>query len=405
MFTRFIKYCWNYDFAADYKSTGKGLFVFLLIIAVGYSFAEVFLKVGNPGVKFGLADMIAYLRTGISPEAPVVVKQFFPYVWIAVAVSCFLFRVSLIIHSYFLSLRVFGEQNFRSSLATYLLSAVLALFVTLVFFACTGLLFFLTGHSFQDGFNVVGLAVRSLQQWLNAYIPTLIHLPYPVAVTGLLVGFSLSSLSGYFIHWLTHKSRFLWLTVHRAHHMPEILHPLGAPLAFNFDFFLAVPALLFNVLLMKLIYEQPLILETTIVLLIYYHFEIFNHATVYYALAFRHKIIRLFSMASGNGIYHYMHHTSAPGKEMVNLGGGLFLFWDRLFGTYGEPPGEAPRVGLTNNPQVHMNPLRVVFSGFAQLAFELRENKNWLTRLQIIFGNIYYKPPVTKEFLIINKPL
>jgi hypothetical protein len=29
-------------------------------------------------------------------------------------------------------------------------------------------------------------------------------------------------------------------------------------------------------------------------------------------------------------------------------------------------------------------------------------NKDVLTRLKIIFGDIYYKPPVTKDFLILG---
>lgn len=77
-----------------------------------------------------------------------------------------------------------------------------------------------------------------------------------------------------------------------------------------------------------------------------------------------------------------------------------FLFWDRVFGTYRIPPAVKPPVGLTNNPEIRLNPFAIVISGWQQIAYELRMNKDWLTRFKIIFGDIY--SPVTKDFLILG---
>jgi sterol desaturase/sphingolipid hydroxylase (fatty acid hydroxylase superfamily) len=136
------------------------------------------------------------------------------------------------------------------------------------------------------------------------------------------------------------------------------------------------------------------------ILIFYYHFEIYNHLATHYHIAYKNKFVRFFSELTGSGIYHYTHHTSEPGKLTVNLGGGLFMFWDRIFGTFEAPPETPPKTGLTGNPDVHMNPWRITFSGFAQVAYELKHNKSWSTRIKILFGDVYYKPPLTKEFLI-----
>jgi hypothetical protein len=83
----------------------------------------------------------------------------------------------------------------------------------------------------------------------------------------------------------------------------------------------------------------------------------------------------------------------------VNLGGGPFLIWDRLFGTYRKPYAEPPPLGLTNQPEIIWNPFRISFSGFAQMWYEWKHNKDWVVRFKIIFGSIWYKPPITKDYL------
>jgi hypothetical protein len=37
------------------------------------------------------------------------------------------------------------------------------------------------------------------------------------------------------------------------------------------------------------------------------------------------------------------------------------------------------------------------------LAYEWKMNKDWGIRFKIIFGSIWYKPPVTKDFLVIGE--
>lgn len=393
---------WNDDWTIERPV--RRLHLLIIAVALVYAFMEIFMKFGNPGVKFGLEDFIPLLRQQISYKAPAVVKTYFPYLWVAVAVSCFSFRVYMMAATYFAAMKHFEPAKFQRDVLVYLSAALMAIAVTFLLFRTIGFLFWISGHDFATGVHLVQRLVDICTSFVDRHIPTLIALPYPLALLMVLLGFTISSLGGYFVHWLTHQSRLLWLTTHRPHHMPEMLHPLGAPLAFNFDFLLVIPSLIFNVFFAKLFFADALLLETTLVLLFYYHFEIYNHAATHYEVSYHNKLVRFFCDISGSGIYHYMHHTSEEGKDAVNLGGGAFLLWDRIFGTYTQPPAIKPVTGLTNNPTVIMNPLRVNFSGFAQLWYELKHNKELKTRWLILFGSIWYKPPYTKEYLITGYP-
>ncbi len=132
--------------------------------------------------------------------------------------------------------------------------------------------------------------------------------------------------------------------------------------------------------------------------------EAFNHSIVHYDFALRNPIIRNMSRIFGEfGVYHLMHHSAKPEDHTINLSGAPFCFWDRVFGTYRKPYDTAPPLGLTNQPDIIMNPLRITFSGIAQLWYEWKHNKDWSIRFKIIFGSIWYKPPVTKDFLVIGE--
>jgi sterol desaturase/sphingolipid hydroxylase (fatty acid hydroxylase superfamily) len=211
---------------------------------------------------------------------------------------------------------------------------------------------------------------------------------------------TLYSFLNYFEHWLSHKNRFLWHVVHGPHHLPDLLHPIGAPLAYSFDIFFIPIRVVMGAALTKLVYAEPMLLESALFALASYCFEIFNHSTAHYKLSARSGILRFFSkLAGGHGAYHYLHHSSAERHQMTNLGAGLWMIWDRLFGTFEEPPLETPAVGWTGNPELHHNPLRVVFGGPARIWYEWRHNRGFSTRMKIFFGSVFWNPPVTTDYL------
>lgn len=399
-----IRKLWNHHFTAKDMLPQAAMWAIIIVTALVYPVMEVGFKMGNPGVSFGIQDIVPFMQGQISSEAPALVRQWFPAIWLVTLLSCVLFRAYFIVASYVKGIEMFGRQRFVRDLTVYLLSVLVTVGASILFFSVLGIFSWLSNGDFQSGFSIVKALVEGLRSWVDIHIPTLVELPYPIALLTVFLGFGITSLGGYFVHWLTHQSRFLWLTVHRPHHIPEIMHPVGNPLAYNFDFLLIIPNIIFNVFLTKLVHHQPLLLESTLVLIFYYNFEIFNHSTPYYHLSYQNKFFRFFCDITGSGAYHYMHHNSMPGKETVNLGGGFFMLWDRLFGTFEQPPTSVPSVGLTHNPDVYMNPFRITFSGFAQIWFELQQNKNWKTRFLILFGGVYYIPPITKEYLILGYP-
>jgi sterol desaturase/sphingolipid hydroxylase (fatty acid hydroxylase superfamily) len=61
---------------------------------------------------------------------------------------------------------------------------------------------------------------------------------------------------------------------------------------------------------------------------------------------------------------HRVHHGSNPEYIDRNFG-GVFIFWDRLFGTY-QPETVRPKYGITSGPVGH-NPFKLIFSGFVDL--------------------------------------
>jgi sterol desaturase/sphingolipid hydroxylase (fatty acid hydroxylase superfamily) len=256
------------------------------------------------------------------------------------------------------------------------------------------------GFTFEDGKQLISQGYTKLSDFMKLHIPTITILPYPIA---LMLGIVMGALPGYFSHWLAHKSRFVWYLNHRCHHTAEIMHPAGVGVFFFLpEFFSNIPMALVAAAFTKLFYYEPLIAETVFLAMLYVVTEKFNHTSVFYTFAYRFKPLRWLSAYYGNGVYHYMHHTAKPGDEIVNVGGTPFLIWDRVFGTYRTPTPEKPAVGLTNQPRIKLSPFAIVLSGWQQMGYELWHNKSWRVRFKIIFGDIYYMPPVTKDYLKIH---
>lgn len=389
---------WNFEFE-NITLTHQNVVLFGVFFGGAiYVIGEVLFALNPLAGGFSISEYINPTNADFMGEQGL--KRFFPQIWLGIALMVVVFRLSVIFHSYFKSKKVLGEIGFTRYMFTYFSSFVFAL--SLGFGLMYGLLGLvkLAGFQVVEGANVFHSFIVWLQTIIDNHIPTLINVQsYWLA---LFLSVFLSALPGYFIHWLTHKFRFFWYVFHRCHHCPEFLHPLGAPPAFAFEFALVIPAGLVAIVTSKLFYTEPLIMELALWFTLSYAFEIFNHSIVHYDFAYRNTFIRNMSRLSGNGVYHLVHHSAKPNDQTINLGGSPFLFWDRVFGTYRKPYKEAPPLGLTNAPKIHHNPFRIILSGISQLLFELKENKNWLTRLKIIFGPIHYQPPITKEYLILR---
>ncbi|MDM0043856.1 sterol desaturase family protein [Variovorax dokdonensis] len=242
------------------------------------------------------------------------------------------------------------------------------------------------------------LVAPKVEAWVAAHVPTLVSLPYLLAVFASIV---LADLATFLRHYLVHWSRLLWYVSHRVHHTAEVLHPAGVGPAYALGFL--TKAVEFMVLLMasKLFHHEPLLMEVLVFQMLTIMTEKFNHASAFYDWVCAKPWLKVVFHFFGAGPYHYMHHSAVEGEEINNLGGGGFMLWDKLFGTYVAPRATKPPVGLTNQPKIRMNPLAMYFSGWATIAYELRHNsvRHWFF---ILFGSVNYKPPRSKEYLIMN---
>jgi sterol desaturase/sphingolipid hydroxylase (fatty acid hydroxylase superfamily) len=255
------------------------------------------------------------------------------------------------------------------------------------------------GHGFFFGFALI----RHYTLWCSALVtrvPTLVHLPYPLP---LLASIALVDLFHYWFHRLGHTWRPFWLLWHRPHHLPPFLTiPTTQPVFAAFPLFLllSVPFQLGLGVCAKLFYSDAMIAEALLLRMLGQIVLIGSHNTALYATFWRSRPLRALSAFFGEGPYHYMHHSALPGHSLVNLGGPLFMLWDRVFGTYVSPSETRPPIGLQGSPRLHLNPLRLGLAGLLQLGYELRHNRGIVTRLRVLFGSSNFAPADTRDYVL-----
>lgn len=379
----------------------------VVVFALGYSIG--FLQLLHLGAYLGpgLGDTVSF-QPLIDSLNHLHREQ--PSLWYAVIgllVFTTLFRLFAMLAGYFLYERDQGQHYPIQWLIVFLLCNILSTIAIPVMLFALAILGSLAGLDFSVGWHWVELNVGLAQRLVTNHIPTLINAPAPVAVFGIMV------FAGFFHYWfhrLGHSSRLLWLLFHRPHHMTP-----GLVQSTTLAVFTALPLFVFLVLpynlvlgaCTKLFSNEPLYTE----IIIYNCFilipEIFGHQTALYRWASRNRLIRFASFMSGGGVYHYMHHSSEPehcgrsgAVNLVNLGGGPMFLWDIIFGTYCPLSATTPRAGLSGQPTLHMNPLRLSLAGVIQIAQELTLNPNWKDKWRAITASSAYQPPVSRDYAI-----
>jgi sterol desaturase/sphingolipid hydroxylase (fatty acid hydroxylase superfamily) len=286
----------------------------------------------------------------------------------------------------------------RQIVSFFLLTMVVSLMLY-VGLAVAGAVSSALGYGFFSGFSLV----RHYTIWSSAAVarvPTLVRLPYPLP---LLASIALVDLFHYWFHRFGHTWRPFWLLWHRPHHMPSFLTiPTTQPVFAAFPLFvlLSVPFQLGVGVCAKLFYSESMIAEALLVRMMGQVALIGSHNTALYETYWRSRPLRVLSAFFGEGPYHYMHHSALPGHSLINIGGPLFMLWDRVFGTYVAPTATPPPVGLGGSPRLHLNPLRLALAGLLQLGYELRHNRGFVSRLRIVFGSSNFAPAQTKDYVL-----
>ncbi len=391
-------------------------------LATGFIYSFAFLyALGFPGWM----QYVAYLGPGLGDDwnmGPFL--QLFRDAWnmaggewfhplflglVVLVAANMVFTAAVIVFSYTMYPKIMGKSYPITMLFTYFGLTLVCTTGIGVMYLLIGLFATAMGYDLISGINAMGSLLNQLRTWAQQ-VPTLVDMPAWMAF------FVLNMVGGFFHYWfhrLSHESRLLWLLFHRTHHMtPELIQPATQAVFNSFPFFIiaAVPYVVIFSVVGKLITSESLVTYLIVFKLFSAFANMWSHQTALYEWAQGKWIIRLLSTITSEGVYHYLHHSrDAEHNEsrgnLVNIGGGLFFFWDKVFGTYRPVTSHRPNVGLQGIEPEAMttNPLRLAFAGISQLVYELVGNKDWKARFLVLVGPSDYVPAVSQDFVLKHK--
>jgi sterol desaturase/sphingolipid hydroxylase (fatty acid hydroxylase superfamily) len=179
-------------------------------------------------------------------------------------------------------------------------------------------------------------------------------------------------LAYYWMHRLSHEVRWLWAS-HIVHHTPEHIHlasafRLGATELFSGNWLFYLPLYWLGL--------NPLAVAAMQALNLAYQFWL--HTDVIGRLG---PLERIFNTPS----HHRVHHAS-NGEYLDRNYGGIFIVWDRLFGSFADERPEAPIVYGLVHPIGSLNPLAIAFHEWIAMARDFSHASSWSSRLTQLFG-------------------
>lgn len=177
----------------------------------------------------------------------------------------------------------------------------------------------------------------------------------------------------YWFHRTSHESRFFWAS-HVVHHSSQhynlstALRQTWTGSFLSFVFWLWLPLLGFHPVM--------ILAQMSISLLYQYwiHTELIKKMPTWFEIIFN------------TPSHHRVHHATNP-QYLDRNHAGIFIIWDRLFGTF-EPEAEKPIYGLTKNIGT-FNPLYVAFHEWITMFKDAFTSKTSLGKRLLYF----IKPP------------
>ena len=154
----------------------------------------------------------------------------------------------------------------------------------------------------------------------------------------IVLGILILDFARYAFHWAAHRYSLLW-RIHRVHHTDQEFDFTTSLRTHPLELGLTTILTLGLIVFFGLHPVAVLVAETLAITL-----NTFNHGNVFISNQLDRALRNVFVTPD----MHRVHHSSLPREFNANLG-GLFTWWDRLFGTYVAQPRqghEAMKIGL-----------------------------------------------------------
>lgn len=235
--------------------------------------------------------------------------------------------------------------------------------------------------------DVLGLSITFLSyEWLVSKI-ALQHLE--ANVLSYFIAFFVIDFYGYWSHRLAHQINFLW-NKHAIHHSSEEFNlacALRQPIAslVNLFTFLLIPAALLGVPASVIAITLPLHL----------FLQFWYHTKHIKKMGFLEQILVTPS-------HHRVHHAINP-EYLDKNHSQIFIFWDKLFGTFQEELDDIPPVFGITRPANTWNPIKINFQHLSLLIKDAWRSPKWKDKLTIWFKPTGWRPENFEEKYPVHK--
>jgi sterol desaturase/sphingolipid hydroxylase (fatty acid hydroxylase superfamily) len=235
--------------------------------------------------------------------------------------------------------------------------------------------------------DVLGLSITLISyDWIVSKI-AIFNLE--ASITAYIIGFIAIDFYGYWSHRLSHQINFLW-NKHAIHHSSEEFNlacALRQPISsfVNLFTFLLIPAALLGV-------PSKVI---AIILPFHLFLQFWYHTKHIKKIGFLENILVSPS-------HHRVHHAINP-EYMDKNHSQIFIFWDKLFGTFQAELDTVPPVFGITRPAHTWNPIRINFQHLGLLITDAWRAENWKDKFTIWFKPTGWRPENFEEKYPVNK--
>ena len=192
------------------------------------------------------------------------------------------------------------------------------------------------------------------------------------------IAFLALDFAGYWVHRLAHTVNFFWNN-HIVHHSSEEFNLACAlrqsiSVYFRIYAFLLIPAALFGVPQQVIAVVGPLHLFA----------QFWYHTQHIHKMGWLEYIIV-------TPAHHRVHHAINPEYLDKNYG-QIFIFWDRMFGTFQEESPAIPAVYGVTRPVRTWNPIKINFMHLWLLMQDAWHTKSWKDKLRVWLMPLGWRP-------------